>query len=101
MNYNVEIKIDNIRNFSKDIVNKGNNVLGILDNIIKDLDELGLMFDTPTGKLFEEKIRTMLIEKKNYIEQKYIPYHEVIDKVVRIYEETTSDISKSIDGNDI
>lgn len=98
MNYNVEINIDNIRKFSRDIISEGNKLINIIDEITKDIDELNLIFNTTTGVLFEEKLKEVLSNQKKYVNEKYIPYSKTIDKIASIYENTNYSISSSIRG---
>lgn len=96
MNYNIEIDSNSIHEFSKDILNEGNSFINILDEFSKELIEIEVFLDTPTGKVLKEKLDDYLKNKKNMVNKKYIGYSDVIEKIATIYDQTNDNIKKSV-----
>lgn len=96
MKYNVEIDSDSIHEFSKNILNEGNNFINIIDEFSKELMEMEVFFDTPTGKILKEKLEDYLKSQKNMVNKKYIGYSDVIEKIATIYDQTNDNIKKSV-----
>ena len=94
--YNIEIDSDTIHEFSKNIVTEGNNFISILDEFLKDVEEMETFFDTPTGKKLKEKLENYIKDEKNIVNNKYIEYSNVIEKIATIYDQTNNNIKASI-----
>lgn len=98
MNYKVEYEINTINDFRKDIATNGNNLIEMLDQILVNIKDLEKCFDTPTGKLFKEKFIEYLNKEKKYINNEYISFGNIMDKVIKTYNEQQLANKKSVSG---
>lgn len=96
MKYNVEIDSDSIHEFSKNIVVEGNKFIELIDDLLKEVMEMEIFFDTPTGKSVKERMIDSLNNQKNIVNNKYIGYSKTIEKIANIYDQTNDSIKTSV-----
>ena len=98
MNYKVEYEINTISDFRKDIEVNGNNLIELLDQVLVNIKDLEKCFDTPTSKLFKEKFIEYLDKEKAYINNEYINFGNIMDRVIKTYNEQQLANKKSVSG---
>lgn len=99
MNYKVEYEINTINDFRKDIATNGNNLIEMLDQILVNIKDLEKCFDTPTSRRFKEKFIEYLEKEKTYVSNEYVNFGNIIDKVIKVYNEQQLANKKSVSGD--
>lgn len=99
MNYQVSYDLESIKTLQKDIKKNGNELLGALDKILKEVNELDNIYDTPSGKLFKEKMVEFINNEKNYIKENYLPFYDIMNVIIKEYGKDYDQTKKMVGGN--
>ena len=93
---NVTYKIESLSNLEKEIVENGNDLLKFFDYLLNELDELDNIYNTPSGKLYKEKMSEYIYFQKEYIKNNYITLKDALNMIISQYNNDTANIKKSL-----
>ena len=96
---NISYDIKDLKKLEKDINRYGNELINDLDTILKGADELDNIYDTPTGKLFKEKLTEYLLREKAFIKDNYLTLGDIMQKVNNEYSHNIEKVKKAVGGN--
>ena len=95
---NVSYDLNDMRMLEKNIQKYGNELIGSLDKILKDMSILDDVYDTPTGKVFKEKFTDYINFEKKFIQDSYLPFKDIMKTIIIEYEKNENQIKKALGG---
>ena len=99
MNYEVSYDENDLRLLEKNIKRYGEELIYSLDKILKELSTLDNIYNTPSGKLFKEKITDFIVFERKYIMENYLPMKDIMGTIIREYNKNNIDINKALGDN--
>lgn len=96
MNYDIEVDINTIYDFSNDILREGDVLLEKINKFLEQVEKIEECYDTETGKILKEKLIELVNKDKKMINDKYLSFSKTMKNVADIYLETKDRINKSV-----
>lgn len=96
MNYDIEVDINTIYDFSNDILREGDVLLEKINKFLEQVEKIEECYDTETGKILKEKLMELVNKDKKMINDKYLSFSKTMKNVADIYLETKDRINKSV-----
>ena len=85
-----------LTNMEKEIVQNGNNLIELLDKLLLEVEETEEVYNTPSGTLFREKLEDYIKDRKEYINNYYLFFEEIVEEIKNTYAETSSYENKMV-----
>ena len=90
MSNQVYSNIDNLNNMENEIVQNGNDLLELLDKLLVEVDKTESVYNTPSGVLFRENLIEYIEDRKEFINEHYLFFKDIIEEIKSTYNEKIS-----------
>lgn len=89
---------NSVSTLKKEINSYGNSLITYLDKLYNALDEMDEIYNSPSGIEYKERFKEYILDRKNYVQTRYLIYEDLVDSAIKVYDNLDTNIKEMVGG---